>query len=809
MPFLNPIVFWTALGAVSIPIIIHLLNRRRYRLLDWAAMKFLLESLKRNRRRLRIEELILLALRCLVLVVLGACLARLTGCSAMNKLPGGSSSQMAVFVVDDSYSMGQRVGGGTIFSAAAADISAQIAGLGDSDKLAILLTIAGAEDEPFFKPTHVANAERDVLINRLKALKPGDGRAQLDKALTAAARIFSDDKSANKRVYVYGDFRQADLSGSAGGDAVRKACDELRKQGVDIVAMDFGRKATGNLTVESMTLADRFAVAKSPVRLRLEVRNNGPTLVRDVEIKLTARVTTPEGLRDVELPPALIEAIDRRALASVETTVTFPMGGPAVVTATLPPDELESDNKADLALDVRQAVSVLVVDGKLDLAEPTASESFFFKMALDPEGNGSGGTKVDVVSPPALADTRLDEYDLVAFLDVGDLPLSMDSTGKAVWPGVMACERYVKQGGGLVIFTGPRVNPAFYNGPMYAEGSGLSPLRIAQTVGRPSERKQFFRLDPKSISAEPVTKVFQDFLGAGLDPTQFIRFYAFTATEPAPPPSTDADVKPARVLARFGDQDSSPAIVARQFGRGTVLTIYTTATTDWNDWPADENGTYVAMLNDAVRGLAAQRNRNLSGTVGEPIVFEVGSDLRDATAVLKTPLSPAQPAVALTATPVAAEGSGGAAAPTTAPAAAAAAPKGGPMELRYERPVSAGVYTLELSLPDQTHRNVLFARRVDPAEGDLTPGREPAVTSAMGSEHVTYVDMEKAGISQVAKEDTRKEYWLWAMGLLAALLALETLLGQRFGHWPGGKKARQESASQSPSGPEQVEGPRA
>ena len=71
MPFLHPAIFWTGLVAVSVPIIIHILNRRRFRIRQWAAMKFLLESIRKNRRRVRIEELILLALRCLVIALLG------------------------------------------------------------------------------------------------------------------------------------------------------------------------------------------------------------------------------------------------------------------------------------------------------------------------------------------------------------------------------------------------------------------------------------------------------------------------------------------------------------------------------------------------------------------------------------------------------------------------------------------------------------------------------------------------------------------------------------------------------------------
>src|SRR3954468_13698070 len=79
--FITPAFFVAGLGLASIPIIIHILNRRRYRTVNWAAMEFLLRALRRNRRRLRFEQWLLLAVRCLVLFFLGLALARPMGCS--------------------------------------------------------------------------------------------------------------------------------------------------------------------------------------------------------------------------------------------------------------------------------------------------------------------------------------------------------------------------------------------------------------------------------------------------------------------------------------------------------------------------------------------------------------------------------------------------------------------------------------------------------------------------------------------------------------------------------------------------------
>jgi hypothetical protein len=77
--FLTPAFFWAGLALASIPIIIHILNRRRFKVVPWAAMEYLLAAMRKNRRRLKFEQWLLLAVRCLVLALLGFALARPLG----------------------------------------------------------------------------------------------------------------------------------------------------------------------------------------------------------------------------------------------------------------------------------------------------------------------------------------------------------------------------------------------------------------------------------------------------------------------------------------------------------------------------------------------------------------------------------------------------------------------------------------------------------------------------------------------------------------------------------------------------------
>ena len=101
--FLNP---WLLMGmtAVGVPVLIHLLNRRKYERVVWAAMRFVREALQKNQRRMRIEDLILLLLRCLIILLLALALARPTLRMATRLLAGGKVT--AVILVDQSLSMG-------------------------------------------------------------------------------------------------------------------------------------------------------------------------------------------------------------------------------------------------------------------------------------------------------------------------------------------------------------------------------------------------------------------------------------------------------------------------------------------------------------------------------------------------------------------------------------------------------------------------------------------------------------------------------------------------------------------------------
>lgn len=102
--FLNP---WMLLGtlAVASPILIHLLNKRRFKIVNWAAMDFLFTADKKNRRRVQLENFILLLLRCLAMLLLALMLARPFLPSNITAILAQAQKVERVILIDDSLSL--------------------------------------------------------------------------------------------------------------------------------------------------------------------------------------------------------------------------------------------------------------------------------------------------------------------------------------------------------------------------------------------------------------------------------------------------------------------------------------------------------------------------------------------------------------------------------------------------------------------------------------------------------------------------------------------------------------------------------
>src|SRR5258708_23248026 len=104
--FLNSALLW-GLGLASSPLIIHLLFRRKFRRVEWAPMKYLKLTIQRNRRRIQIEQLLLLLARTALILILVCMVARpVVNAAGIGRWLGADTRTSHILLLDDSLSMG-------------------------------------------------------------------------------------------------------------------------------------------------------------------------------------------------------------------------------------------------------------------------------------------------------------------------------------------------------------------------------------------------------------------------------------------------------------------------------------------------------------------------------------------------------------------------------------------------------------------------------------------------------------------------------------------------------------------------------
>lgn len=756
LTFATPWIAWTGLGLATVPVLIHLLNRRRFRLVDWAAMRFLLDSRRRNRRRLRFEELLLLALRCLLILLIALAVARPMADRAM-AMPGTRAVTDHVFVLDDSYSMGVRRGEASVFDAAVQELAGRIEELPVEDQVAVYRTSdRGAAWRPLGHPGGREAIER--LASEVRALPLSDTHAGLPETLAAVRRDLQDAGAARheRRVVLLSDFRRPDYADPQGRQ-LRAPLAGLAEDGVELTLVDHGPPVAQNLAVEDVRLRDKHALVSDAATVAVTIRNHGQRDASDV--RLTVRIGEVELVRGVDQVPS-------GQAVTVDVPVAFPAAGPTVIEAQLPDDALAADNVARQALDVREALAVLILDGEPDTADPQRSEAFYLAAALDPAGDGSFGVRPEIRPAEQAGAIDFGAYDVVVMANVASLP-DVDDELSGDRSALTRLKDYVRGGGGLIVFTGERVNLAWYGRVLFEDGGGLLPLRLAAPVGDAERRDAPVSFRPGSAADIDMLRIFQGEANVFMD---LVRVYRFHRTEPPPSTALPEGVGPARVLMRFADDDASAALVERTYGDGLAVLVTTTADAAWNDWPKSINFTYQPVMYDMIGHVAAGRKGQYTARVGEPIAHVLPAVVGEVRATMRTPRYPQEEPVSLN----------------------VEADALGRRQVRYAfqpRPgvtaAWAGVYTLTLTTPDGAERSLPFARNVEPAEGDLEKAAADRAELArlLGTEEFAYLD-RTAPAPALAEVPPAREYWRWALAAILGALALEVFLAQRFGHYP-------------------------
>lgn len=582
LAFLNPLLLW-AVPLAAVPIVIHLLNRRRFKRVPWAAMEYLLAAMKRNRKRLRMEQWLVLLLRTLAVLFLALLVAR-------PQLEGGGligTRTHHVVLIDDSASMQQRSGSVSCWDKAqdqVRQLADRLAETRGGDIVSLVRT--GRPTVPELWGQRIGPDLGRHLGQLLKELPPGDGTMDLGALLAEThKRAQATEEASRTEYYLVGDRRAVDwvTDDDKPRPAVLSALAAMDPASERVTAMAVGSRDADNLAIVRVRRVDRFAVAGVPVELAVDVRNMGLDASQATEVA----VEMDGGSRVVRPVPQLAPG------ESVPITVvhTFHAAGPHRVEAALPAtDHYLVDDRRTLALPVQDKSRVLLVDGEPD--EEDGGETLFLQVALDPGGEHPSGIEAQVVTESELAAVELDTLDTFDMVWLCNVPApSAEVVGRL--------EAFVRGGGGLVVFVGNQVDTDRYNEVLWRGGEGLLPLPLGEIAGDP-QRPEHMVLTDKD---HPICGGMGDVLEVLCNVAVLVKRHLTVVDDPR---------AGAAVLARIGDAEGSPAIVSRTFGSGGGETVLFAISADkhWSNWPdTDAN---LVMAHQVHR--FAARARDLSGT---------------------------------------------------------------------------------------------------------------------------------------------------------------------------------------------------
>ncbi len=578
MSFIVPLMAFGAFAA-AIPVIIHLFNRTRYRIVKWGAMHLLDSVVRVNRRRVRIEQLVLLLIRMALPAALALFMAKpvLTGFKA---LPGDVKRSLAI-ALDTSYSMEAGAGEQSSFARAKREADALLGGLMRGSD-AVLVPMAGTLPEALTVPTvNIAACKTGVA-----GLRGGFGAADVAGAFDAALARIPDLRNADRELVVLSDFQRVSWAESSSYAALAERIRALPVRPY-ITLFRVGAEHKENVCVESLAFSKLVIGVGAKVHVKAALRNFGERRYAGLRVKCRL-----DG-RDHEAAEIALGPGER---SQVMFMANFDAAGSHYVEVATEGDPLGADNTLCAAVQVWDAIPVLLASGELG-AEPLRGETDYLEVALAPFMAGNTPLadllRTKTVDVRELGAQTLSSYKVVVLANTGRLPAE----------ALEALADFVRTGGGLLWFPGAATDTGWANTELVREG--LLPAQIGGQAGSPDAREQQTTIvgDRFDHEALALFNLPENGTIAGAEIRQWLAFQV--AKEAAG----------VNVLARLATGD--PFLLESACGEGRVIACATACDADWSNLPA--RATFVPLMQQLVTYLAS--------TVYPPRNVEVGKAL--------------------------------------------------------------------------------------------------------------------------------------------------------------------------------------
>lgn len=527
--FLNPAILW-ALLAASIPLLIHLLNRRKIRRIPFSTVQFLKRLEKKQMRNLRIRQWLLLVIRTLIIAFLVLAFARPTLQSGSGNLLSERNPIEAVIILDNSLSLNEVRLSGSLLEQLRQAFAALEEVFQTGDRITILQGTLPVQ--------HLAMQENfsSTLWERiLQRLQPTYLKSDLDNALRQALQQLQQSVYSGREIYILSDFQASALQDKA----LAALMETGEQRGIKLFTIPIAHANAENISVDSVEVVNRLVEVNQPLRIKAFLYNHHPEkhLTTLTSLKINGQRVAQQ---NVDLPP--------ERLTEVNFQITLTEDGYLSGEVETESDALQEDNRRYFNLHVPRQLQILhlIPEGQFRSFVPLiirpARDRGIFDYQQEPVANWSA--------------QNFAAFDVIVLEGLNQIPETL----------LLRLQTFVERGGGVVIIPGEDIVVPHYRELFrrFALGDSIA------SRGVPGRPDQF--LTVKNILREH--PVFEGLFESGKGQVSPIEVYAGYRVKPKPT---------AEVLVQLSDR--SPLVLQSQVKEGVVFLFTSPLQPRWTQLP--------------------------------------------------------------------------------------------------------------------------------------------------------------------------------------------------------------------------------
>lgn len=566
-----------------LPVIIHLLNRLRYRRISWAAMEFLLASKRETVKRSRLKNLLLLAARVLAIGFLVIALARPVATSGVfaSVFLGGGGTRLVI--VDNSLSMSIVQSGRTNLERAlecASGMAGPSSGVGRT-RFAALVQPRGVVD--------YAGADALSSDGPSVVIRATDAAGDIRRVLSLSAREAASAGEGSIEIVIVTDLQVTDwhVEDSSGWARVREEFGSFGGS-VSVRVVDVGSAEWRNAAVADVSVSDDILVPGQRVKITARI-------ARTVDAASSSVVSLYLGGNKVSSTALEWREGETHSSCSFDVEIAEDAISGRV---ELSEDVLSADNKWHIVVSPCAKIPVLCVDGRPS-KDALSGASGFISAALDPE------SETEKIPNPIVCTVIHADSNFVPREFTAVVMASVPAPGKGL---LGELRTYVERGGMLIVFLGDGLDV-----PSYETGAdfGLLPAEPVKTAK--SKKEEGIPIASIDYSV-PALEKFDSPDNPQIHDVRVWRWWNLKL-------SGEGSVK-----TLLGLENSSPWLVERRLGIGTVLVFASPCDGAWSSMPV--NPVFLPLMHRLVLAFAAGRLPERTLTTGDrlgPSVIPVGA----------------------------------------------------------------------------------------------------------------------------------------------------------------------------------------